>query len=416
MNAKLILENGMEFEAKAFGCLKESVGEVVFNTAMTGYNEILTDPSYYGQMVVMTYPLIGNYGINIDDYESGKCHLKALIVREACDSPSNFRCEMSLDSYLKSQGVIGLHQLDTRALTKVIRDSGVMKAYIEISEEEEENWDFEDYSENFKMHQESKSYLSEDKEMTGFNFEKTDYKINFSDNKPVSLGNPLSINVLKIMNDFQNDDAAAYVGVENITSYEYKNLKEDQKNEISKNLHIGIWDFGVKNNILNEFSKRAGKITLIPHDASAEVIESLGLDLLFLSNGPGDPSSLGYVIDNLKKLIGTLPIVGICLGHQLLALSLGGTTKRLGFGHRGANHPVKDLENDMIYITSQNHGYYVDNLPPYTSITHINLNDETIEGLRCEKYNVFSVQFHPEACPGPSENSYIFDQFIKLTA
>ena len=381
MNAKLILENGMEFEAKAFGCLEESVGEVVFNTAMTGYNEILTDPSYYGQMVVMTYPLIGNYGINIEDYESEKCHLKALIVREVCDAPSNFRCEMTLDSYLKSQGVIGLHGVDTRALTKVIRDSGVMKGYIELIEE------------------------TDDGNIYSYN------------NSPLAAGD-ISSNVESIMNDFHNDSVAAFVGVQEITVYKPENLKEDiysKNNGSSKALHIGIWDFGVKTNILREFSKRAGKITLIPHDASAETIKNLNLDLLFLSNGPGDPSALDYVIENLKKLTGKLPIAGICLGHQLLALALGGTTKRLEFGHRGANHPVKDLENDMIYITSQNHGYYVDQLPPFSSVTHINLNDDTIEGLRSEKYNIFSVQFHPEACPGPSENMYIFDQFIKMT-
>ena len=301
MKARLILENGMIFEGNAFGHLKESVGEVVFTTGMTGYQEVLTDPSYYGQIVTMTYPLIGNYGINLEDSESKSPKVKGFIVRENCHFPNNFRCEMQLDDYLKQNKIIGLEGIDTRALTKILRNNGTMKGIIS----------------------------------------------------------------------------------------------------------------GIKENIIRNFKKRGCKITVFPMDITAEEVLAVNPDLIFLSNGPGDPEDLTEVIENIKKLVGVKPIVGICLGHQLLALTLGGHTTKLKFGHRGCNHPVKDLERNMVHITSQNHGYVVNELPEDVVATHININDGTIEGMKHTKLPIYSVQFHPEAAAGPEDSEYIFDRFME---
>ena len=309
MKGKLILEDGTIFEGKAFGYLGDSIGEVVFNTSMTGYQEVLTDPSYYGQIVTMTYPLVGNYGINLEDMESNKSHVKGFIVREKSNDPNNFRCEMDLDTYLKQNKVIGLEGIDTRALTKILRNNGTMKGIITL-----ENASLED----------------------------------------------------------------------------------------------------VKSNILRSFVKRDCDITVFPATTKPEEILGINPDLIFLSNGPGDPEDLEDVIENIRELIGKKPIVGICLGHQLLALTLGGKTSKLKFGHRGGNHPVKDLEENKIFITSQNHGYYVSEMPENMEVTHINLNDNTVEGMRHKELPIYSVQYHPEACPGPKDNDYIFDKFLEL--
>ena len=304
MKAKLILENGMIFEGKAFGYLKESVGEVVFTTGMTGYQEVLTDPSYYGQIVTMTYPLIGNYGINLEDMESDSVKVSGFIVREKCNLPSNFRCELDLDNYLKQEKVIGLEGIDTRALTKVLRNSGTMKGIITL-----ENVDDE--------------YVKERLE------------------------------------SFSNKNA-----VKSVT-------------------------------------------------ATAEEVLNVNPDLVFLSNGPGDPEDLDFVVENVKKIVGKKPIVGICLGHQLLALTLGGKTTKLKFGHRGCNHPVKDLERNIVHITSQNHGYVVQTLPENMEVTHVNINDGTVEGMKHKQLPIYSVQFHPEASAGPQDSEYIFDRFLE---
>lgn len=346
MKAKLILENGMIFEGKAFGYLKESVGEVVFTTGMTGYQEVLTDPSYYGQIVTMTYPLIGNYGINLEDMESDSVKVSGFIVREKCNLPSNFRCELDLDNYLKQEKVIGLEGIDTRALTKVLRNSGTMKGIIAL-----ENVDDE--------------YVKERLE------------------------------------SFSNKNA-----VKSVTSKDTYVIEGTGK-------HVAIMDFGIKTNIIRNFKKRGCKITVFPATATAEEVLNVNPDLVFLSNGPGDPEDLDFVVENVKKIVGKKPIVGICLGHQLLALTLGGKTTKLKFGHRGCNHPVKDLERNIVHITSQNHGYVVQTLPENMEVTHVNINDGTVEGMKHKELPIYSVQFHPEASAGPQDSEYIFDRFLE---
>lgn len=346
MKAKLILENGIIFNGNAFGCLKDSIGEVVFNTGMTGYQEILTDPSYYGQIVTMTYPLIGNYGINLDDMESKSAKVKGFIVREKCSASSGFRSELELEDYLKQNGIVGLEGIDTRALTKILRNSGTMKGII-------------------------------------------------------TLGNTTYEEVEDKLKDYTNRDA-----VKHVTTNEKYTIEGIGK-------HVAIMNFGIKQGIIRSFIKRNCAVSVFPADSSYQEILDANPDLVFLSNGPGDPQDLDGPIENVKKLIGLKPIVGICLGHQILALSMGGSTAKLKFGHRGCNHPVKDIEKSKVYITSQNHGYYVDVLPDGFEITHVNVNDGTIEGMKHKELPVFSVQFHPEACPGPGESSYLFDEFLK---
>lgn len=348
MKAKLILENGMIFEGKAFGYLEETVGEVVFNTGMAGYQQVLTDPSYYGQIVTMTYPLIGNYGINLEDGESDAPKVKGFIVRESCDYPNNFRCELKLSDYLRSHKIIALEGIDTRALTKVLRNSGTMKGIITTEE------------------------LSE----------------GYVNKKLKSFSNALA--------------------VKNVTT------KKPYKIE-GNGQHVAVLDFGIKGNILKSFKQRGCSLTVFPADTFYEEVLKVNPDMIFLSNGPGDPEDLPEAIENIRKLIGKKPIAGICLGHQLLALALGGKTAKLKFGHRGCNHPVKDLEADRVYITSQNHGYYVKELPEQVVATHISMNDNTIEGMKHKTLPIFSVQYHPEACPGPRDADYIFDKFLELS-
>jgi carbamoyl-phosphate synthase small subunit len=347
MKAKLMLENGMVFEGMAFGYLEESIGEVVFNTGMTGYQEVLTDPSYYGQIVTMTYPLIGNYGINLEDAESTSPKVKGFIVREKCDEPSNFRCEMNLQGYLKQNKIIGLEGIDTRALTKTLRNSGTMKGIIALRE-----LSTEEMKEKFKS--------------------------------------------------FHNRDA-----VNSVTSKEVSTIEGSGK-------HVAVIDFGIKENILRSFKEKGCKLTIFPAYTKAEIILKKNPDLIFLSNGPGDPEDLIEVIHTLQELIGKKPMAGICLGHQLLALALGGSTEKLKFGHRGCNHPVKDIAENKVYITTQNHGYYVSVLPKDMAITHTSVNDGTIEGMKHKTLPIYSVQFHPEACPGPKDANNIFDKFLQL--
>ena len=357
MKAKLILENGMVFEGTAFGHIETCVGEVVFNTGMTGYQEVLTDPSYYGQIVTMTYPLIGNYGINLEDFESDSAKVRGFVVREKCDASSNFRSEIELEHYLKQQKIMGIEGVDTRALTRMLRNFGTMRGIITV--------------------------------------EALDQAA-----------------IEKTIAEFDNSDAVFRVSTQAIKSLDNDSVLKVAGDE-SNIKRVAVWDFGVKQNILRNLQKRGCQITLYPAATKAETILADDPDLIFLTNGPGDPADLGSIIDELKKLIGIKPVVGICLGHQLLALAMGGETEKLKFGHRGCNHPVKDLRTNRITITSQNHGYTVSKLPDDVELTHVSLNDQSVEGMRHKTLPVFSVQFHPEASPGPVESSYLFDDFIK---
>lgn len=344
MKAKLILENGMIFEGNAFGYLKESIGEVVFTTGMMGYQEVLTDPSYYGQVVTMTYPLVGNYGINFEDMESKSPKVKGFIVREKCDYPNNFRCEMNLEDYLKQNKVIGLEGIDTRALTKVLRNSGTMKGIISLED---------------------------------------------------------TASVEEKLNSFSNKEAASKV------STKEKYIVE------GNGKHIAIIDFGIKESTMQNFKDRNCKLTVFPMNASSEEILGINPDLVFLSSGPGNPEDLNDVIKTVKEISKNKPVIGMGLGHQVLALAFGGKTKKLKFGHRGANYPVKDLEENRAYITSQNHGYVVETIPEGFVMTHKNINDGTIEGMKHKSLPIFSVQFISEATSGATDRENIFDKFIK---
>ncbi|NTW73112.1 MAG: glutamine-hydrolyzing carbamoyl-phosphate synthase small subunit, partial [Eubacteriaceae bacterium] len=335
MKAYLQLENGITFEGTAFGKIHDITGEVVFNTGMTGYQELMTDPSYYGQIVTMTYPLIGNYGINLEDFESDGPKIRALIVRERARKPSNFRCEMDLDSYLKYCGIVGLEGIDTRQLTKIIREKGTMKGMI------------------------------------------TSRRLTDSE-------------LRKALSSYDNSNA-----VYEVTTKEKYTIEAPGK-------HVAIMDFGIKNNILKAFGEKNCKVTVFPARTSWEDVLAVDPDGVFLSNGPGDPKDYGDIIDNVREIIDRKPTIGICLGHQLIALALGGETEKLKFGHRGCNHPVKDLTQDRVYITSQNHGYVVTKVPECMEVTHVSMNDNSIEGLKHKTKPVFCVQFHPEASPGPS--------------
>lgn len=345
MKAELILENGMRFDGEAFGYLDSKVGEVVFNTGMTGYQEILSDPSYYGQVVVMTFPLIGNYGINFDDFESSSPKVSGFVVREKCHESSNFRAEMELDNYLRHHKIIGIEGVDTRALTRVIRKNGTMKGVIT-------------------------TLVLTDEE------------------------------ALKHMNTLDLSDS-----VYKVTTKEAYELSGGSK-------RVAVMDYGVKKSILDQFVERGSHVKVFPAGASAEEVMAFNPELVFLSNGPGNPSDLSEIVGEIRKMIGEVPITGICLGHQLLAIALGGRTERLKFGHRGCNHPVRAVNTGKVTITSQNHGYHISELPEYVEATHISMNDGTVEGMRHTLLPIFSVQFHPEASPGPWDNYHLFDHFL----
>lgn len=347
MRAQLILENGERFSGEMFGEIKDIVGEVVFTTGMTGYQETLTDPSYAGQIVTMTFPLIGNYGINLEDMEADKVNLTAFVVREKCDYPSNFRNEMTLDDFLKQQGVVGLSGIDTRKLTKILRNSGVMKGII-------------------------------------------------------VRGEPTDDEVRALLLSLDNSD----VIMRTTTREKYILNRRGDK-------HVAFIDMGAKDGILRELQKRKCKITVFPANASYEEIMEVKPDLVFLSNGPGDPLDAPGTVDVVKKLIGKVPVCGICMGHQVIGLALGCKTEKLKFGHHGGNQPVKDLTTGKVYITSQNHNYIVSDLPDDVLETFINVNDGTCEGIAHKTLPVESVQFHPEAAPGPLDVGFLFDRFLK---
>lgn len=347
MKGYLQLENGRVFEGTFFGKVDDVLGEVVFNTGMTGYQELMTDPSYYGQIVTMTYPLIGNYGMNLEDMESKGPKIKGLIVRERATHPSNFRCEMDLDRYLKYSGITGMEGIDTRALTKLIRTHGTMKGIL------------------------TTRMLTD-----------------------TQLKTQLAL--------YDNTKA-----VEQVTTKETYTLE-------GEGIHVAVLDFGIKNNILRSFQEKGCKVTVFPATAHWQEVLKVRPHGVFLSNGPGDPKDCTQILENIKELVERKPTIGICLGHQLIALAMGGDTEKLAFGHRGSNHPVKDLNRDRVFITSQNHGYVVSQVPDSMEVTHISMNDGSIEGLRHKEKPIFTVQFHPEASPGPSDSHYIFEQFITL--
>jgi len=351
--ALIVLEDGTVYEGWAFGAFGEKVGEIVFNTSMTGYQEILTDPSYKGQIVTMTYPLIGNYGTNSEDLESDGPKVEGFIVRDYSRAWSNWRGEESLEDFLKRHGIIGIEGVDTRALTRHIRLQGAMKGCISTEDLDPQR------------------LLQKAREWTGL------------------IG----------------QDMVKYVTCQK----PYKWSHEGR-------FKVVAYDFGVKRNILRILSRLGCEITVVPAWTKAEEAMELNPDGIFLSNGPGDPQGVPYAVEEIKKLFDKRPIFGICLGHQLLCLAFGGKTYKLKFGHRGGNHPVKDLITGRISITSQNHGFCVDpeSLPSEVEITHINLYDHTLEGIRHKKLPIFSVQFHPEASPGPHDAEYLFHEFIRL--
>ncbi|MDD3520243.1 MAG: glutamine-hydrolyzing carbamoyl-phosphate synthase small subunit [Actinomycetota bacterium] len=360
MKALLVLEDGKKFIGKSFGSHGEMVGEVVFNTSMMGYQEIITDPSYCEQIVTMTYPQIGNYGVNKKDTESGKIQVSGLIVKEYLDFYSNYRATESLDSYLKKSGIVGLFDIDTRELTRHIRIKGAMKGIIS--------------TENFDI----------------------DYLISKVEEYPGLTGRDLTKDV---------SCKKAYIYNKNIKNHKY---------------FVVAVDYGIKTSILKCMSDAGLKVKVVPPHTSAEEILMENPDGIFLSNGPGDPSAVDYAIPEIKKLLNKKPIFGICLGHQLLAIALGAKTFKLKFGHHGGNHPVKNLSTGKIEITAQNHGFNVEmkslqNIKNIDlEITHMNLNDNTVEGINYKDLNAFSVQYHPEAKPGPDDSKYLFDDFLSL--
>ncbi|WP_394187314.1 carbamoyl phosphate synthase small subunit [Paenisporosarcina quisquiliarum] len=353
MKRSLILETGDVFTGLAFGSEKESAGEVVFTTGMTGYQETLSDPSYCGQIVTMTYPLIGNYGINRDDFESIEPAIKGMVVRELADMPSNFRSDASLNELFLLKEIPGIQGVDTRKLTRIIREFGSVKGYF--------------------------------------------------------------------------TEAGVEVNVEEIvTKLKQTTFPTDQVKQVStkrpypspgRGKRVVLVDFGMKHGILRELNKRNCDVVVVPYNTTAEEIMAIYPDGIMLSNGPGDPKDVPEAINMLKEIIGKIPVFGICLGHQLFALASGGDTFKLKFGHRGANHPVKDLKTGRTELTSQNHGYTVDPeslVKTRLEVTHVALNDGTVEGLKHLDLPAFTVQYHPEASPGPEDSNHLFDQFIEL--
>ena len=365
--AFLILADGTVFEGKSIGAQGKTIGETVFTTGMTGYLETLTDPSYFGQIVTQTFPLIGNYGVIPSDAESMQSWVRGYIVREICDLPNNFRCQKTLDEYLKEQNIVGICGIDTRALTKKLRESGVMNGML------------------------------------------------LSGNEADAFSDEVLINYIEEIKQYKIRLAVESVSISKKDITNSNNLEKNKSNNQVKK--VVLWDFGAKANIARELCKRGCEIITVPYDTSAKEITDINPDGIMLSNGPGDPSDNTKIIQEIAKLCeSNIPIFGICLGHQLLALARGAATSKLKYGHRGGNHPVKNLETGRVYITSQNHGYAVEaqSLPSFAKMSFMNVNDGTCEGVKYCDIPAFSVQFHPEACGGPKDTNFLFDDFIKL--
>lgn len=352
-NKKILFEDGSEYYGYGFGDMSEKVCEIVFNTSMVGYQEIISDPSYTYQAVVMTYPLIGNYGICDNDYETNTPTIGALIVREYNDEPSNFRSVATLDEIMKKYKIPGICGVDTRKLTRSVRDFGSRKVLI------------------------------------------------------TDADTPVEVGIQKLSQTFIPTDAVSKVSCKNIW---YSRVPKEK-------YHVVAIDCGIKHNIIRSLNKCGCTVTVVPWNTSAEEIEHLKPDGIFISNGPGDPEDVQPVIETVRAIHGKYPIFGICLGHQIISLAYGAKTYKLKFGHRGGNHPVRNLANNKIEITSQNHSYAVnaDSLSDTRLVpTHINILDNTIEGVECAEDRIFSVQYHPESAPGPQDSSYLFDKFIKI--
>lgn len=352
--AYLMLANGQVFEGKSLGAKGTVIGEVVFTTGLIGYQETLTDPSYYGQIVTQTFPLIGNYGINHEDNESARSYVSGYIVREACDVPSNFRSEGNIRDFLSEHNIVGICNIDTRKLTRIIRETGVMNGVVTTED----------------------VYTDKDR-------------------------------LLEKIRTFSITNAVRTVTNNEILTYTDENPKYE----------VVLFDFGYKRNIRQELVKRGCEVIVVPADTTAEKVKEINPDGIMFSNGPGNPAENVEIIENIREIqkLG-IPIFGICLGHQLMALANGGRTEKLKYGHRGANQPVIDLESGLTYVTSQNHGYAVigDSIPAEVGhVSHINANDKTCEGIRYTAVNAFTVQFHPEAHGGPLDTAYLFDEFVK---
>lgn len=352
--AYLMLADGQIFEGRSFGAKGTVIGEVVFTTGLTGFQETLTDPSYYGQIVTQTFPLIGNYGVNHEDNESSRSYVSGYIVREWCNVPSNFRCEGNVNDFLKQHNIIGIHNIDTRRLTRIIRETGVMNGVITTDDV---------YSRKDELLEQIRAF-----------------------------------NVKNAVKSVTNSETITYPAE-------------------NKKFRVVLFDFGYKRNIRQELIKRGCEVIVVPADTTSETVKELAPDGIMFSNGPGDPAENVEIIENIKEIekLG-IPIFGICLGHQLMALANGGRTEKLKYGHRGANQPVIDLESGLTYVTSQNHGYAVvgESISPEIGrVSHINANDKTCEGIRYTAVNAFTVQFHPEAHGGPLDTDYLFDEFVK---
>jgi carbamoyl-phosphate synthase small subunit len=383
VEAILALEDGTIFRGVSFGAPRTQAGEICFNTAMTGYQEVLTDPSYRGQIVAMTYPLIGNYGVNPVDVESDAPQVRGFVIQELSPVSSSWRSSGDLDEFLRQGGVPGIHGIDTRALTRRLRNSGTMRACIAVE----------------GVPDEQAVKLAREVPYEGVDFVREvttpapyDWDIHNS------LSRKWTLSRSQLFVETQSDETG--------------NLFQSLPPALHR---IVAYDFGLKRNILRSLRRNGFAVKVVPATTLAEGVLALNPEGVFLSNGPGDPATLSYAREAIRELIGKRPLFGICLGHQLLALALGGRTFKLKFGHRGANQPVKDLRTGKIAITSQNHGYAVDpdSLPESVEVTHVNLNDGTVAGLRHRQYAAFSVQYHPEASPGPHDASYFFAEFAK---
>jgi carbamoyl-phosphate synthase small subunit len=375
MRALLALEDGRFFEGESFGGGGTRVGEICFNTAMTGYQEVLTDPSYRGQIVAMTYPLIGNYGTNSLDQESRSPHARGFVIEELSEIPSSWRSEMSLDDYLRKWDVPGVQGIDTRALTRHLRTRGAMKACLTT----------EDIST-----EEATQRAIQGEGVIGMDYVR-------------------EVSTPEVYQWDPNDELSAPWSIARDSGGSKRALPPIR-------FRIAAYDYGIKENILRLLRQKGFGVTVVPASATAQQVLDLNPDGIFLSNGPGDPAALPYAHEAVRGLMRKKPIFGICLGHQILGFAYGGSTFKLKFGHRGANQPVKDLRSSKVAITAQNHGFAVDpdSLPANVEVTHINLNDGTVEGMRHKELPIFSVQYHPEAAPGPHDASYFFEQFADL--